>query len=367
MSTSGPPDSVPARALLAAKPRGNLRVVGDGHDPLRAAPQAFAMKSHPHLSEKWIQERIAEDPSLLGLGEVEVKDLERMQPRAGRLDMLLVDLVTATCWARSRLQLGATDESHLIRTIEYRDIERGAGTPNTSMLLWIVAEEITARFFNVINLFNGFIPLVAIQVSAVEVEDDAVTLVFTKVLDRMPTAPDDDEPEEPRGPCAFEKKGSPETLEMTDQLLELVHQVDPGVTLKYNKNYIGLARGGLGCSTLLPPSAPATRRRLQDKGLRSGWDQRARPRRRRLINRGHLARRVAVLRGLRSSTRGCHARESGGGASRLRDNVRRSWLRGDDRERYCEYLQHRAASSLLGRSAGAKPWHPCGPPGACRS
>lgn len=40
------------------------------------------------VSEKWLQQRIAGDTSLLGLGELDVKDLERSQPRAGRLNML---------------------------------------------------------------------------------------------------------------------------------------------------------------------------------------------------------------------------------------------------------------------------------------
>jgi hypothetical protein len=47
----------------------------------------------------------------------------------------------------------------------------------------VIAEEITARFFNVISLFNGFIPIIAIQMSAIEL-GDAVTLVFTTVLGR---------------------------------------------------------------------------------------------------------------------------------------------------------------------------------------
>jgi len=48
----------------------------------------------------------------------------------------------------------------------------------------IVAEEITARFFNVISLFNGFIPIIAIQMSAIEF-GDAVTLVFSTVFGRI--------------------------------------------------------------------------------------------------------------------------------------------------------------------------------------
>lgn len=43
----------------------------------------------------WVQARIAEDPTLLGLGDLVLKDRERPQPRAGRLDLLLQDPETS--------------------------------------------------------------------------------------------------------------------------------------------------------------------------------------------------------------------------------------------------------------------------------
>lgn len=51
--------------------------------------EKLSLKVHPTLTEKWVQERIAENPSILGLGDVVLKDKERIQPRAGRLDLLL--------------------------------------------------------------------------------------------------------------------------------------------------------------------------------------------------------------------------------------------------------------------------------------
>lgn len=48
----------------------------------------------------------------------------------------------------------------------------------------IIAEEITVLFFNVNSLFNEFIPIIAIQMTANSVGSDSVTLVFTKVLAR---------------------------------------------------------------------------------------------------------------------------------------------------------------------------------------
>src|SRR5207244_2516133 len=124
------------------------------------------------------------------------KDLERLQPRAGRLDMLLSDPETATRY-EVELQLGPTDESHIIRTIEYWDLERKR-YPAYDHVGVIVAEDITTRFFNVIGLFNSAIPLIAIQMNAIEVSD-AVTLVFTTVLDQVPiVVEDDDGADEPR-------------------------------------------------------------------------------------------------------------------------------------------------------------------------
>ena len=85
--------------------------------------RAISLKSEPGLNEKWLQTLLAEDPSLLGLGDLVVKDIERRQPRAGRLDMLLSDPESHTRY-EVEIQLGPTDESHIIRTIEYWDIEK---------------------------------------------------------------------------------------------------------------------------------------------------------------------------------------------------------------------------------------------------
>lgn len=52
----------------------------------------ISIRDHSELSEKWVHDRISDDPSLLGLGDVIVKDKERQQPRAGRLDLLLQEV-----------------------------------------------------------------------------------------------------------------------------------------------------------------------------------------------------------------------------------------------------------------------------------
>ena len=81
-------------------------------------PERIWLKAHPTLSEKWVQNLIASDPAILGLGDLDLIDQERRQPRAGRLDLLLRNDETRKRY-EVELQLGATDEFHIIRTIEY--------------------------------------------------------------------------------------------------------------------------------------------------------------------------------------------------------------------------------------------------------
>jgi hypothetical protein len=204
-------------------------------------PERILLSSHPKLDEAWVQARIAEDPSILGLGELVMKDKERMQPRAGRLDLLLQDLETSRRY-EVEVQLGETDESHIIRTIEYWDIERKR-YPQYDHTGVMVAEDITSRFLNVISLFNGFIPLVAIQMTAIRVGEH-LSLMFTKVLDQMALGlvDEDEEVREVADRQYWEQRGTKETVAMVDELLALIRAFDPELELKYNKFYIGLAR-----------------------------------------------------------------------------------------------------------------------------
>jgi hypothetical protein len=103
-----------------------------------------SLKAHPEFNEKWLQGQITQDAGLLGLGDLVLKDVERRQPRAGRLDVLLSDPETSTRY-EIEIQLGATDESHIIRTLEYCDNERRR-FPQYEHIAVIIAEEITGRF-----------------------------------------------------------------------------------------------------------------------------------------------------------------------------------------------------------------------------
>jgi hypothetical protein len=232
------------------------RTLKSAHKPKRISPlghldrgasyryvkhQKLLLKTHPEFNEKWVQEKIAEDPSILGIGELILKDQERNQPGAGRLDLLFQD-PDSNLRYEVEIQLGKTDESHIFRSIEYWDLERKR-YPQYDHVAVLIAEDITSRFLNIISLLNGFIPLVAIQLNAIQVGDQ-VTLIFTVVLDhRLGLAPEEEEEHEITDRTYWEKRSSKTIVCIADEVLGLMKTLDQELALKYNKFYISVSKG----------------------------------------------------------------------------------------------------------------------------
>lgn len=207
-------------------------------------PERIFLRNHPELSEKWVQGLLADDPSILGLGDLVLRDQERIQPRAGRLDLLLQDPETKRRY-EVELQLGSTDEAHIVRTIEYWDIERRR-YPQYDHCAVIVAEDITSRFLNIISLFNGSVPLIAIQMQAMRVGEN-LTLVFTTVVNELTRGlvdADEDAEAAPTDRAYWESKATKANVALADHILALAKHVDEALELRYNKFYIGLSRNG---------------------------------------------------------------------------------------------------------------------------
>jgi hypothetical protein len=141
--------------------------------------QAFSIREKG-FDEVWLQNQISENPVCLGLGDLEMLMRERRQSSGGRLDILLKDPVDDTMY-EVEVMLGETDETHIIRTIEYWDIEKRRW-PQRQHFAVLVAEHINRRFFNVIHLLSSSIPIIAIQVALLE-NNGQHSLFFTKVLD----------------------------------------------------------------------------------------------------------------------------------------------------------------------------------------
>ncbi len=205
--------------------------------------EAVSLKN-TQLDEKWVQDQLALEPSLLGLGDLVLKDKERIQRGAGRLDLLLQDPETLKRY-EVEIQLGATDESHIIRTIEYWDIERKR-YPQYEHAAVIVAEDITSRFLNVIQLFNGAIPLIALKMTAYKVGDDHA-LTFVRVLDEMTYGliDDDDDETGETDRAYWEKRSTPAMMQIVDDLIKLVNEVEPKAVLRFPKNVLGIKANGV--------------------------------------------------------------------------------------------------------------------------
>ncbi len=202
--------------------------------------ERLSLKNNPLVKEDLIQNFIFSDPAVLGLGDLTPIQREKVQPSGGRLDILLAD-DDGTRY-EVEIQLGATDPSHIIRTIEYWDTEKKR-YPQYDHCAVIVAEEITGRFMNVISLFNGSIPLIALQLSAFKNGDD-IMLTFTKVIDRI-TLATDEEVFEVTDRNFWESHSTPKMLKVVDQIFASVQNFAGAFELKYNKFYIGLVKDGI--------------------------------------------------------------------------------------------------------------------------
>lgn len=203
--------------------------------------ERVSLKNNPVIKEDLIQNFIFSNPSVLGLGDLTPIQREKVQPAGGRLDILLAD-DNGTRY-EVEVQLGATDPSHIIRTIEYWDTEKKR-YPQYDHCAVIVAEEITGRFMNVISLFNGSIPLIALQVSAYKMNDD-ISLAFTKVIDRLTLGTDEEEQCEVTDRNYWENKSTPKIMKQVDEIFNCVKVYADGYELKYNKFYIGLTKDGI--------------------------------------------------------------------------------------------------------------------------
>ena len=174
---------------------------------------------------------------MLGLGEVIIHTRERKQLTGGRIDFLLSDPDTDTRY-EVEIQLGATDESHIIRTIEYWDNERRR-FPSKDHIAVIVAEDITSRFFNVISLLNKSVPIIAIQLNAVKVENK-ISLNFTKILNTSDELEDEDLSAEVVDRSYWERISNPKSISLMDELVGITKEICKDQKVTYNKHHVAL-------------------------------------------------------------------------------------------------------------------------------
>lgn len=205
--------------------------------------EVISLKQHPGFSEKWLQDTIADDPSILGLGDLELIDRERPQEHSGRLDLLLSD--GDAIRYEVELMLGSTDPSHIIRCIEYWDTERRR-YPGYERIAVLVAEDITTRFLNVMSLMAGNIPMIAIQLNTLKVGEQ-ILLDFVKVLNQTSLRRDDviDRPGPAVDRSYWDEKVGTEIMSIADGMLTLANDAGDGrFELRYVRSHVGISEPG---------------------------------------------------------------------------------------------------------------------------
>lgn len=192
-------------------------------------------------NEYWLRDMIYDDPSILGLGDLQAVMKEKTQSQGGRLDLLLKDPVDDSMY-EVELQLGATDESHIIRTIEYWDNEKKRW-PRRSHTAVLIAEEITSRFYNVVHLLSLAVPVIGIQVNIVEA-GSLKALHFTKMIDSYEESEEEETPQR-----TYAEKhwvdNYPGALECARWYRDLLAQYYGEIPTKYFESYISLTVGGI--------------------------------------------------------------------------------------------------------------------------
>ena len=91
---------------------------------------------------------------------------------------------------------------------------------------------------NVISLFNGSIPLIALQLSAFQTGDD-ISLVFTKIIDRIDLGTDEEEELVTTDRNYWENtKSTKHMMKLVDSIYDDLGDLISDYELKYNKFYI---------------------------------------------------------------------------------------------------------------------------------
>lgn len=194
-----------------------------------------------NLDEAWLQDRIWENPSSLGLGDLDCVSKEQVVSSGGKLDILLKNPVDDSMY-EIEVMLGETDPSHIIRTIEYWDLVKRRW-PQRQHFAVLIAERITKRFFNVIQILSGSVPLIAIQANVIK-SSTGHSLHFTKILDVFEEIDDGTASDGGNYDETYWENKRPELLSAARKLLDITNADYENARLAFNKGSINIVKDG---------------------------------------------------------------------------------------------------------------------------
>jgi len=208
------------------------------------------------FDENWLQGQIFDNPEILGLGENLMPiQREKRQSSGGKLDILMQDPDENNALYEIEIMLGETDPSHIIRTLEYWDLERKR-YPQRQHYAVLIAESVTRRFYNVIQLLSYNFPLIAMQVQLIELEGK-YALDFVKVMDVYQEQGLDINEEVVDE--KYWKKNASWSLTLAQMLLKEVSPEAKNIKLNFTKSYISLMQNNSNFAFLNKRAKPNVR------------------------------------------------------------------------------------------------------------
>lgn len=188
--------------------------------------------------EKWIQDIIENDPSLLPFENLVLVSKERKQSTGGKIDFLMKS--EDNSMYEIEVMLGDTDPSHIIRCIEYWDIEKRR-FPQRQHFAVLVAESFNRRYFNIIQLLSLNIPIIAVQLDVIE-SDKNYIINFTKIMDIYEEVDDELENEEAKEEDW--EKDAPWVNNSAKKIVEKLKEIESSLLIKYRKRHIAITKNG---------------------------------------------------------------------------------------------------------------------------
>ena len=131
--------------------------------------------------EHWLQDQLAADPTILGVGDVRLVTQELHQTSGGFLDLLYERDDT---YFSVEVQLGGLDASHAFRALEYWTRNR-TRWPDRDHVAVIVADQINTRYGTALRSLADDLPLIVIELSAGR-DGSGDTTLATKVVAAHP-------------------------------------------------------------------------------------------------------------------------------------------------------------------------------------
>ena len=180
------------------------------------------MEKNTRKNEKDIQEIVAKNPSLLGLGELKLQERERRYKDGTILDLLFNGVNNAQYLVE--IQLGDIDADHITRIENYYEMEKEE-TPNKKIIPVIIAEDVN-KYLKILLKRTKDIQLVIIKMDVEKLKfnivdiSNAIKNTNYEIVDRE----------------TFEKNNKKNNINIFNRLCDIFNQITTDYKLTYGTN-----------------------------------------------------------------------------------------------------------------------------------